>query len=62
MITRILKGLGEALLCILGFALALGLLFFGAIFALICLSIIGIVFICCPWLAIFVVIILLATD
>ncbi len=62
MITRILKGLGEALLCILGFALALGLLFFGAIFTLICLSIIGLVFICCPWLALLVVAILIITD
>ena len=62
MITRILKGLGEALLCILGFALALGLLFFGAIFALICLGIIGLVFICCPWLALLVIAILIITD
>lgn len=62
MITRILKGLGEALLCILGFALALGLLFFGAIFTLICLSIIGLVFICCPWLALLVIMILIVTD
>lgn len=62
MIIRILKGLGEALLCILGFALALGLLFFGAIFTLICLGIIGLVFICCPWLALLVVAILIIAD
>lgn len=62
MITRILKGLGEALLCILGFALALGLLFFGAIFTLICLSIIGIVFICCPWLILLIMFIVIALD
>lgn len=62
MITRILKGLGEALLCILGFAFALGLLFFGAIFTLICLAIIGLVFICCPWLIIFAIAVVIITD
>lgn len=62
MIKKILKNLSEALLCILGFALALGLLFFGAIFTLICLSIIGIVFICCPWLILLIMFIVIALD
>ena len=62
MIIKILKGLGEALLTILGFALLLGLIFFGAIFTLICLGIIGLIFLCCPWLIFFAIIILIAVD
>lgn len=62
MITKILKSLGEVLLGILGFVIALGLLFFGAIFTLICLGIIGLVFICCPWLIIFAIAVLIITD
>lgn len=62
MITKILKGLGEVLLGILGFVIALGLLFFGAVFTLIFIGIIGLILICCPWLIILAVAILIITD